>query len=142
MTRPIGMHPCSGLFLLLVFGCASAPRPWHEVAPLGSWRLTANSARVGHHVTAALEVYESHIPPSCAGGWNLREARIAGTLPAGMRLATFPIRIEGTPRQPGTWRFRIVGEAVCWASDAARTQGAPPQEFGSRSIDWTFTVNP
>ena len=141
MTKELKKWTCIAACTLLLdapLGCASAPSVPAR-ASFCCFNLDQNTARVGYHVSASIRVYDAYMPPGCqARPWLSDAVVLVGAIPPGMRFDPVAAKIEGTPRQPGTWRFAVdITNIGCRGVNetVART-------FGNRRAEFTFTVTP
>jgi hypothetical protein len=117
MRPPLGICAVSLLVVVMpVAGCTSAEderRAGFEryLAESGvAIRLEPSEGRVGHHMVARFKVPGSQLENICPGesSWQGRGEMVGGSLPPGLKFfGTHPLRVEGTPEQPGEWEFTI-----------------------------------
>jgi hypothetical protein len=106
---------------------SSSAAPAFSIQRLELW---PTQGRVGYHYVGQI-VNRGCEPVS----WTVSAIRIEGELPPGLQVSgQFGSEISGTPRQPGTWVFRVIVQgARCNGSD-------PPYADGAQSI--TLTIDP
>lgn len=112
-------------------GLASAP----SVAPFSNIYLDPTSLKVGYHTV--IGAHSAGCPSRGEGQptWSSTATEIEGTLPPGLQFLDTPPRIEGTPRQPGTWTITYVVRGVSCIAN-------PDVVYGDRRVRVSFIINP
>jgi hypothetical protein len=116
-------------------GCASAPPPPPQPAPFSTIYLVPTTLRVGYHTVVGAHAEGCPFQGEGQPTWTSTSTQVEGTLPPGLQLLDGPPRIEGTPRQPGTWTITYVLRGVSCI-------GNPSVDYGDRRVRVVFTVNP